>query len=184
MSKSSRINKQTYELYDGARVIYIPKYIKNSADLYNELKTNVHWEKFKYTVYDKEVESPRLMSIIDLDKKLKKLPIFDAVKNLIEKKTKLKFTYAVLNYYRDGSDYISYHADREMKAGSSVVSISLGAKRKFVLKHKYRPGVKHEFWLGNGDILMMNEAALKLKYKHSVPKMANVGPRISITLRE
>ena len=129
------------------------------------------------------MDSPRLMHIVDLDSDLSHIPLFIALKTLLENEIKLKFVFAVLNYYRDGKDYIGYHADREVTPGSRVVSVSLGAKRKFVLKHKFK-NIKYEYMLKDGDILILNESAIKTHYLHSVPKMANVGPRINITFRE
>jgi alkylated DNA repair dioxygenase AlkB len=179
--------KEVFNLTDGAQVIYIKKFISiDVADaLFEELLTTVNWEKFMYTVGDKEVESPRFMQIVNLDEDLEDLPLLEILKKRIEKKTHRTYDYAVLNYYRNGRDYISYHADREVKPGSLVVSVSLGTKRKFVLKHKINNKLKFEFMLGNGHILVLNEAAIKTSFKHSVPKMTKVtGARISITFRE
>lgn len=83
------------------------------------------------------------------------------LKNKLEKLINKKFSYVVLNYYRNGSDYIGYHADREIKIGSSVVSISLGASRRFYLKSKYDKNIIYKYVLNNGDILILNEAAIK-----------------------
>ena len=178
--------KKVFNLEDGAKITSIKNFITidDANGLFEELLENVKWRKFTYTVYDKEVESPRFMHVIYFTSDTKKLPLFNTLKNRIEKKIHKTFNYAVLNYYRNGDDYISYHADREVKAGSVVVSVSLGARRKFVLKHKFNKSIKHEFMLSNGDMLVMNEAAIKTKFKHSVPKMKNVGARISITFRE
>src|SRR5690349_2405673 len=43
----------------------------------------------------------------------------------------------LLNLYRDGRDSIGFHADDEPELGTNPVigSISLGAERRFVLKH-------------------------------------------------
>ena len=176
-------SKHNYNLADGAKVSLFPNYVRNPDALFEELLTNIKWKKFEYKVYDKMVKSPRFMHILYFDNDTD-LPCLQNIKTRIEKITGVEFSYAVLNYYRDGNDYISYHADREVESGQIVVSVSLGAKRRFILKHKYRSDVKHIFLLDDGDVLILNEAAIKTMYKHSVPKMANVGPRINITFRE
>lgn len=152
---------------------------------------DIKWKHYKYVIHGKEVTSPRLMHIVRYDKNDKNyktesepLPLLNVLKNRLEKITKVSFKYAVLNYYRDGKDYIGYHSDNEVVKGSIVVSVSLGATRRFVLKHKFRENVKHIFMPEDGDVLILNEAAIKTMYKHSVPKMANVGPRINITFRQ
>lgn len=186
--KIYRVEK--YDLGDGAKVTYIPNYVNNPDNLFDELLENISWTHFKYEVYDKEVTSPRLMNIIHYDKTNDKindvsnLTELAKIKRRVEKLTDVKFNYAVLNYYRDGNDYVGYHPDREVKDGQIVVSVSVGDTRRFALKHKYREGVRHVFNLNNGDVLILNDAAIKTAYKHSVPKMAKAGPRINVTFRQ
>jgi len=45
--------------------------------------------------------------------------------------------------------------------------------RRFALKHKYDKTIKYIFLPGNGDLLVMNDVAIKKMYKHSVQKMGN-----------
>lgn len=179
--------KEKINMGSGAIVIYLRNFINRDSanELFTELFENLEWKQFDYTVQDKEVKSPRLMHILDFDEELDCLPLLSELKDRLEKKTHRTYNYAVLNYYRDGKDYISYHADREVKPGSVVVSVSLGARRKFMLKHKFDKNIKFEFMLGGGDVLVLNEHAIKTSFKHAVPKMVKVGcPRISITFRE
>jgi alkylated DNA repair dioxygenase AlkB len=73
-----------------------------------------------------------------------------------------------------------------VQPGDIIASISLGAKRKFVLRHidyKSNDIDKYIFDLDNGSLLIMNDSAAKLHWKHSLPKMKNTGPRINITFR-
>jgi alkylated DNA repair dioxygenase AlkB len=197
MSTARKLVKYTHNLGDGAIVDHIPKYLsENQADLvFDELLNQIPWTQFTYTVYDKKVKSPRLMYILNFSDDTKSdresidlsqlnVPGFTKMLDRIKKLTKLEFRYAVLNYYRDGNDYISYHSDREVSEGEKVASITVGATRRFYLKHKYRDGIKHTFMLEHGDLMILNDYAINFSYKHSVPKMKNVGPRINITLRQ
>jgi alkylated DNA repair dioxygenase AlkB len=180
--------KEKIDLGYGGMVTYLKNFVtKNNANLlFEELFDNLEWKQFTYTINNKEVNSPRLMHIFKFeeDDDMDDLPLFAELKKRIEKKTHRTFTYAVLNYYRDGKDYIGFHDDKEVKPGTAVVSVSLGSRRKFILKHKFNEKVKFEFMLRNGDVLLLNESAIKTNFKHGVPKMANVGARISITFRE
>ncbi|CAF3798372.1 unnamed protein product, partial [Rotaria sp. Silwood1] len=45
----------------------------------------------------------------------------------------VKFAYCLVNLYRNGNDYINFHADNEAK--DIIASISLGATRKFLVRH-------------------------------------------------
>jgi alkylated DNA repair dioxygenase AlkB len=179
-------HQHKYQLQEGAIVVHRPMYVKNPSDLFSELKKNIEWDKFKYNVYDKIVDSPRLMNIIHWNDNTNNtdLPNLYQIKKSIEELTNTHFNYAVLNYYRDGKDYISYHSDREVADGQIVASVSVGATRRFVLKNIKNGGLKHTLNLGHGDLIILNTEAISTRYKHSVPKMANVGARINITFRE
>jgi|SRR5262245_14728255 len=90
----------------------------------------------------------------------------------------------LLNFYRDGNDSIGFHADDEPELGTNPVigSISLGAERRFVLKHP-ASGEMLEFMLPHGSLLVMGGTS-QHHWKHGVPKTKKpVGPRINLTLR-
>jgi len=90
----------------------------------------------------------------------------------------------LLNYYRDGQDSIGFHADDEPELGTNPVigSISLGAVRRFVLKHP-ASGKKIEFDLPHGSLLVMGGTS-QHHWRHGVPKTRKpVGPRINLTFR-
>ena len=97
--------------------------------------------------------------------------------------------YAQLNYYRDGQDYIGWHSDSEVEKGDLIASISLGAERKFSLRHKdYKTNddiPKYNFKLGNGSLLIMDYNTANKYWKHCLPKMKNISDgRINITFRD
>lgn len=104
----------------------------------------------------------------------------------------------LINKYRDNTDSISAHADDEDEFGRdpTIVSINLGAPRKFVMrrmtkkkydarcktKGKKRPDLctesppavlpnprKYEFTLDHGDVMIMAGAAQRY-WTHEVPK--------------
>lgn len=61
-----------------------------------------------------------------------------ALKILVENKTGESFNVCLLNLYHDVNDGMAWHSDNEkaLKNNSAIVSLSFGAERKFVLKHK------------------------------------------------
>lgn len=177
--------RKHFDLGDGAKCTYIPGYVRNPDALFNELKEKIPWAVYTFESYEREVQSPRLISVIHFDRDdVSDFPELNKIKARVEKFTKLTFKYAVLNYYRDGQDYIAYHSDRENEAGNTIVSVTVGGTRRFILKHKFRDGVKHEFLLKHGDVLILNDGAINKIYRHGLPKMAGAKPRINVTLRE
>jgi alkylated DNA repair dioxygenase AlkB len=90
----------------------------------------------------------------------------------------------LLNFYRNGRDSIGFHADDEPELGTNPVigSISLGAERRFVLKHP-ASGEKLELELPHGSLLVMGGTS-QHHWRHGVPKTRKpVGPRINLTFR-
>jgi alkylated DNA repair dioxygenase AlkB len=90
----------------------------------------------------------------------------------------------LLNLYRDGRDSIGFHADDEPELGPNPIvgSVSLGATRRFVLKHP-ASGEKLEFDLPNGSLLVMGGTS-QHHWRHGVPKTRKpAGPRINLTFR-
>lgn len=88
----------------------------------------------------------------------------------------------LVNYYRDGNDYVGFHADKELKDPmQTVFTITLGQARPFQLKHK--TSKRTITTVPNpGDLVIMTGNTQKL-WKHSIPKRANTGGRVSLTYR-
>jgi alkylated DNA repair dioxygenase AlkB len=96
------------------------------------------------------------------------------------------FNYALANRYRDGSDSIGFHADDESELGTNpvIASVSLGAARRFVLKHKRLPLPPVEVELSGGSLLVM-AGTTQHHWRHGIPKTARpTGLRINLTFRK
>jgi alkylated DNA repair dioxygenase AlkB len=94
------------------------------------------------------------------------------------------FNSVLLNLYRDGRDSVSWHADNEPGLGRDpvIASVSLGATRRFQLKHR-RQDARVAVDLGHGSCLIM-AGATQHHWLHQLPKTAQpVGPRINLTFR-
>jgi alkylated DNA repair dioxygenase AlkB len=94
------------------------------------------------------------------------------------------FNSVLLNLYRDGRDSVSWHADNEPGLGRDpvIASISLGATRRFQLKHR-RSGERVALDLAHGSCLVM-AGATQHHWLHQLPKTRHpVGPRMNLTFR-
>jgi alkylated DNA repair dioxygenase AlkB len=115
-------------------------------------------------------------------------PALRSMKEMIERESGLRFNSALANYYRDGNDGMGWHADAEPEVGPSpddrwIASLSLGAPRRFVLRHRRRRDDRRELALGRGALLIMR-GTTQTHYRHAAPKTArDVGPRLNITFR-
>lgn len=96
------------------------------------------------------------------------------------------FNSVLLNLYRNGNDSMGWHADDEPELGANpvIASVSLGAERRFCLKHRTRPDERHELVLGHGSLLVMR-GALQHHWLHAVPKALRISkPRLNLTFRK
>lgn len=94
------------------------------------------------------------------------------------------FNSVLLNLYRSGRDRMGWHADNEPELGQNpvIASVSLGAQRRFDLKHRHS-GQKLQIPLPSGSLLVM-DGALQHHWVHQLPATTKVAdPRINLTFR-
>ncbi|MAU16289.1 MAG: alpha-ketoglutarate-dependent dioxygenase AlkB [Muricauda sp.] len=106
------------------------------------------------------------------------------LKNLIEHLTKKTFNSCLLNLYHSGEEGMSWHSDdeKELKQDGAIASLSFGAERKFVFKHKITKE-KVEIVLDHGSLLVM-KGKTQTFWQHSLPPTKKVKtPRINLTFR-
>jgi alkylated DNA repair dioxygenase AlkB len=106
------------------------------------------------------------------------------VKTRIEHVADARFNSLLLNRYRDGRDSVGMHADDEPELGANPIigSISLGAVRRFVLRHK-TGGERLALELPHGSLLVMTGTS-QHHWLHGIPKTSKpVGQRINLTYR-
>jgi alkylated DNA repair dioxygenase AlkB len=95
------------------------------------------------------------------------------------------FNSVLCNLYRDGNDSMGFHADAEPELGPEpvIASLSLGATRRFQLRHKKQVADRLDLELVSGSLLVMR-GALQQHYRHAVPKQrAITAPRLNLTFR-
>jgi len=100
------------------------------------------------------------------------------------------YNYCLLNHYRNGEEYMGYHADDEesMQQSIPIASVSLGITRSFDIRPRNKDsGGKRKrvarLSLKDGDLLLMFEP-MQQHYEHSIPvEKKVVGDRINLTFR-
>ncbi|EAW13270.1 alpha-ketoglutarate-dependent dioxygenase AlkB family protein [Aspergillus clavatus NRRL 1] len=113
----------------------------------------------------------------------------DLLRQRVEAADGGKYNFCLVNYYATGDDSISYHSDDERFLGPnpSIASLSLGAQRDFLMKHKpFGAEAKPlKMPLATGDMVVMR-GETQANWLHSIPKRkggeAHRG-RINITFR-
>jgi alkylated DNA repair dioxygenase AlkB len=92
------------------------------------------------------------------------------------------YNYCLMNRYRNGSDSMGWHADDEPEMGSIIGSLSLGATRKFRIRHNITRETR-TFLVTSGTLIIMS-GTMQQFWQHEVPKTKlPVGERINLTFR-
>lgn len=165
--------------------------------LFDELINADIWQQESINLYGKRYLQPRLTAWygdygVSADGGYEKLyqtvdftPRLQALKTEIERLTGYSFNCVLANLYRDGQDSVGYHADDERILGINpvIASYSLGASRRFLLKHNDDRALKVGCDLQHNSLLLMH-GALQHHWQHSIAKTQRlVAARINLTFR-
>ena len=108
------------------------------------------------------------------------------IKSQIEDVTNTTFNSVLLNLYRDGKDSVVWHSDDEPELGKNpeIGSVSFGATRRFMFRHKFKKELKFEIELTHGSFLLMKGVTQHF-WQHQIPKTNKlIQPRINLTFRK
>jgi alkylated DNA repair dioxygenase AlkB len=106
------------------------------------------------------------------------------LKHMIENVTGSNFNSCLLNLYHNGNEGIAWHSDDEESLGrnNNIASLSLGAERKFLFKHKLTKQIV-SILLEHGSLLII-KGSTQTNWLHSLPKSKRIlQPRINLTFR-
>jgi alkylated DNA repair dioxygenase AlkB len=106
------------------------------------------------------------------------------IKNKVEEISNEKYNSCLLNLYHDGNEGMGWHSDDEkmIVPKSAIASVSFGAPRKFIFKHK-KDKTQVSTVLENGSLLVM-KGQTQIDWLHSMPKSLKIKtPRINLTFR-
>lgn len=106
------------------------------------------------------------------------------IRQIIESQTGHTYNSCLLNFYASGQESMSWHSDneKELLPNGAIASVSFGAARRFVFKHR-RIDHKVALILEHGSLLLMH-GEIQRHWLHALPKMTRVQePRINLTFR-
>lgn len=114
------------------------------------------------------------------------IPPLARLRERLEAFTGGRFNSALANLYRDGRDSMGWHADDEPELGDAplIASLSLGATRRFRMRHRQRRELDPAaIALAHGSLLLMRGPTQR-GWQHAVPKTRRVDePRVNLTYR-
>lgn len=178
---------------------YLPQFLapEEATVLLRQLTNSPDWQQHRLRLFGRECLTPRLCAWYgDADARygysgqtLEPLPWPDplaALRVRLESALGIAFNSVLANLYRDGADSMGWHSDDEASLGPQpvIASLSLGATRRFVLRHRSRRDLKTlDLALQHGSVLIM-AADTQRHWRHAVPKTRQpVMPRINLSFR-
>lgn len=181
---------------DGSAVLAPGFLTPDEADrLLVSVMAEVPWEATSLVMFGSEVAEPRLSAWLADDGiaygysgRTRNVHPWTgdlaALREQLVAHTGTRFNGVLVNLYRDGRDHMGWHADDETSLGPApvIASVSLGAERRFDLRHRNSREVV-SCTLPHGSLLVMSGASQR-RWTHRLPKTTRVAePRVNLTFR-
>ena len=167
-------------------VDYCPNWLAGSDDVFELLADQARWQQRTVQMYDRRLLEPRLTAGWSPDgSDTETPPILCDMAAALSERYDVGFDRIWVNLYRDGSDSVAWHGDRNrlVMTRPLVATVSLGARRKFLLRPRGTSRALHQLEPGHGDLVVMG-GECQAEWEHTVPKTAKrVGARMSVTIR-
>ena len=195
-SNSSQSDRHLLPLKDG-QVQYYPQWLSqaDSDRFLEQLRDELEWRQDSIKLFGRWVKIPRLQAWYGESHcqygysglaltPLSMTPSLERIKSKCEHTAGAPFNCVLANWYRDGQDSMSMHADDEPELGERpvIASVTLGQARSFDFKHKHTDE-KHRIVLEHGSLLIM-AGDTQTYYNHGINKTKRVqSPRINLTYR-
>ncbi|MFZ2170670.1 MAG: alpha-ketoglutarate-dependent dioxygenase AlkB, partial [Methylococcaceae bacterium] len=164
--------------------------------IYRRLLHEQLWPDNRYTVAGRQFILPRLQTwhadpgirysySNNLLETRSWTPLLSDIRIKIESFLNFSFNSVLVNWYRNGDDYVGWHADNEPELGEYpfIASLTLGAERLFEFRHK--KSLEHGRVLLRSGALLIMQPDFQHHWLHSVPIDKNVtSGRINLTFRK
>ena len=182
--------------YDGIVHYYGQPRARSEADPYfKKLLTAITWQHDIAVIFGKKIitkrevawygDAPFEYTYSNATKKA--LPWTEELlqlKKIAEECTGESFNSCLLNRYHTGAEGMAWHCDeeRELKKNGAIASLSFGAERRFLFKHKVT-GEKVDCFLEHGSLLLM-KGTTQTHWLHRLPPTKKINTeRINLTFR-
>ncbi len=167
-------------------VDYCPGWLEGSDEVFEQLTAQARWQQRTVPMYDKHVLEPRLTAGWSTDASdADTPPVLTDMAGALSRRYEVGFDRIWVNLYRGGADSVAWHGDRNrfVMTRPLVATVSLGSRRRFLLRRRGSTTATHRLEPGHGDLVVMG-GRCQSEWEHTVPKTTQpVGPRMSVTIR-
>jgi alkylated DNA repair dioxygenase AlkB len=167
----------------GAWVDHLPVWLRGADEVFDLATRHLPWGRRTEVLFGERRLQPRLTASLPVDEVPAPLAVLRGVGLALSRRYEVRFERIGANLYRDGRDSVAWHGDRIARdlPTALIAIVSVGTARPFRLRPR-DGGASVSFRLGEGDLLVMGGSCQRT-WKHTVPKVAVAGPRISLTYR-
>lgn len=160
-------------------------WVPNHGDLFDHLLAEAPWKQRELRMYDRMVLEPRLVAHwVEASPGVLPEPL-EAIRVALCERYRVEFDSVGINLYRDGRDGVAWHGDSNRKTMHDplVATVSLGERRRFLIRPGTAGSPTRRFRPGGGDLLVMG-GNCQHSWQHTVPKEpSGAGARMSVTIR-
>ena len=182
-----------------AELLYLPHWVDGlTADRWLQaLIAETPWTQPQVRLYGRSFAVPRLVAWYGdaqadyrysglVHEPLPWTPLLAELRQRVEQQVGESLNGVLLNLYRDGQDAMGWHSDDEPELGPEplVVSLNLGATRRFDLRRTGSSRIAHSLDLEHGSLLVMS-GPTQHHWQHQIARTRKVlTPRLNLTFRQ
>lgn len=182
-----------------AHIRYQPKWVDaQRADHWlQQLSQQTPWTQPQIKLYGRSIAVPRLVAWYGdtgaayrysglVHDPLPWTPLLTDIRKRVEQEIGEPLNGVLLNFYRNGQDAMGWHSDDEPELGVQplVVSLNLGATRRFDFRRKGASRIEYSLELEHGSLLVMS-GPTQHHWQHQIVRTRKVAtPRINLTFRQ
>lgn len=182
-----------------AHIRYQPKWVEaQRADHWlQQLSQQTPWTQPQIKLYGRSIAVPRLVAWYGdtgaayrysglVHNPLPWTPLLTDIRKRVEQEIGELLNGVLLNFYRNGQDAMGWHSDDEPELGIQplVVSLNLGATRRFDFRRKGASRIEYSLELEHGSLLVMS-GPTQHHWQHQIARTRKVATRrINLTFRQ
>ena len=172
-----------HELDARSWVDVVEGWLPDHAALFDELQREAPWAQRTRRMWDQDVLEPRLVAVYPDGEPLP--ASLERLRAVLSQRYGVEIDSCLVNLYRDGHDAVAWHGDtvRYRLEQPFVFTVSLGARRQFLVKPLQGGPVALGLTPGEGDLVVMG-GRTQHEWLHTVPRDKRAsGARMSVTFR-
>lgn len=192
------MNEQTRAELEDKELVYESGFLKDSVadDLLTHCLDDLPWHEEVVQMFGQKFVAPRLSCALGDEgctyryrgsqtEPIRFTAPLEQIRQMLRKYLDVPFNYLLATKYRDGNDYVGWHADdeRDLVQGQTIANVSLGETREFRIK-SHDGSIDERVSTNHGSLLLMR-GEIHRTTKHMLVRTRRlIGARVVLSFRE